>query len=94
MRHDPNVSTPQKDRRQAYRMPYDTDLTYRSGVTAGMGRVVNISSEGMYFETSQPPIPGERLCIDFRFRNSQSAMQICGEIARTTRIGAGVRFTW
>ncbi|MGD8242313.1 MAG: PilZ domain-containing protein [Desulfobacterales bacterium] len=87
-------SDPGADRRQAYRMPYDTALTYRSGVTAGMGRVINISSEGLYFETSKPPTQGERLCIDFRFRNSQSAMQICGEIARTTPIGAGVRFTW
>lgn len=87
-------SDPGADRRQAYRMPYDTALTYRSGVTAGMGRVVNLSSEGLYFETSKPLTRGERLCIDFRFRNSQSAMQICGEIARTTPIGAGVRFTW
>ena len=75
-------------------MPYNTALTYRSDVTAGMGRVVNISSEGLYFETPQPPTQGEKLCFDFRFRNSQSAMQICGEIARTTALGAGVRFNW
>ena len=94
MRREPQDYDLDADRRQAYRMPYDTALTYRSGATAGMGRVVNISSEGLYFETAKPPTQGERLCIDFQFRNSQSAMQICGEIARTTPIGAGVRFTW
>ena len=94
MQRNPNGGIPNADRRRASRMPYETALSYRSGVTAGMGRVVNISSEGLYFETSQPPTPGERLCIDFRFRNSQNAMQICGEIARTTALGAGVRFTW
>ncbi len=94
MKRNPQGAAPNEDRRRAYRMPYDTALTYRSGVTAGMGRVINISSDGLYFETSQPPTPGERLCIDFRFRNSQSAMQICGEITRTTPLGAGVRFNW
>ncbi len=94
MQRKPHGENPSEDRRHADRLPYETALTYRSGLTAGMGRVVNISSEGLYFETSQPPTPGERLCIDFRFRNSQSGMQICGEITRTTPLGAGVRFNW
>jgi hypothetical protein len=48
----------------------------------------------MFFETPTPLIAGDRLHIDFRFRNSQAAMQLCGEITRTTASGAGVRFLW
>ncbi len=82
------------DRRHASRMPYPTAMRYRSGADAGRGTVVDISSLGMYFETPSPLTTGDRLCIDFRFRNSHAAMEICGEITRTTQSGAGVRFLW
>ena len=82
------------DRRNASRMPYPTDMRYRSNVVAGLGTVVDISSQGMFFETPTPLMAGDRLRIDFRFRNSQAAMEICGEITRTTSSGAGVRFLW
>ncbi|MDJ0888400.1 MAG: PilZ domain-containing protein [Desulfobacterales bacterium] len=82
------------DRRNASRMPYPTAMRYRSGTDAGLVKVVDISSHGMYFETPTPLTTGDRLCIDFRFRNSHAAMEICGEIARTTPSGAGVRFLW
>ncbi|MDJ0810280.1 MAG: PilZ domain-containing protein [Desulfobacterales bacterium] len=82
------------DRRNADRMPYPTDMRYRSSVVDGLGTVINISSLGMFFETPTPLTAGERLCIDFRFRNSHAGMEICGEITRTTSSGAGVRFLW
>ena len=82
------------DRRYASRMPYPTAMSYRTGVATGLGTVVDISPQGMFFETPTPLMAGERLCIDFRFRNSQAAMEICGEITRTTPSGAGVRFLW
>ncbi|MGD9098571.1 MAG: PilZ domain-containing protein [Desulfobacterales bacterium] len=82
------------DRRQANRMPYPTAMSYRSGTAAGLGTVVDISSHGMYFESPTPLTTGDQLCIDFQFRNSHAAMEICGEITRTTPAGAGVRFLW
>ena len=82
------------DRRNADRVPYPTDMSYRSGITTGLGTVIDISSHGMYFETPTPLTAGDRLCIDFRFRNSHAAMELCGEITRTTPSGAGVRFLW
>ena len=82
------------DRRHASRMPYATDMSYRSHAVAGLGTVVDISSHGMFFESPTPLTTGDRLCIDFRFRNSHAAMEICGEITRTTPSGAGVRFLW
>lgn len=82
------------DRRHSDRLPYATAMTYRTDLTAGLGKVVDISSNGMFFETPTPLTAGDRLRIDFRFRNSNAAMEICGEIARTTPSGAGVRFLW
>ncbi len=88
-----NISR-EDDRRDASRMPYPTSMSYRSGSAAGLGIVVDISSQGMYFESSIRLNTGDRLCIDFQFRNSHAAMEIRGEIARTTPSGAGVRFLW
>ena len=89
-----NESGNYSDRRHSDRMPYATAMRYRSSDSSGLGTVVDISPQGMFFETLTPPTAGERLHIDFRFRNSQAAMEICGEITRTTPSGAGVRFLW
>jgi hypothetical protein len=75
-------------------MPYPTAVAYSSSLSAGLGTVVDISPQGMFFETPTPLTAGDRLHIDFRFRNSQAAMTLCGEITRTTASGAGVRFLW
>lgn len=85
---------PPNERRRCDRVPYATDMHFRSGARAGLGTVVDISSHGMFFTTPTPPNAGDRLQIDFRFRNSRAAMQLCGEITRTTPSGAGVRFLW
>ncbi len=90
-----NIKTDrQGDRRHSDRMPYATAMRYRTGLTAGMGKVIDISSNGMFFETPRPLAAGDRLQIDFQFRNSNAAMEICGEITRTTPSGAAVRFVW
>jgi hypothetical protein len=75
-------------------MPYATAMRYRTGISAGSGKVIDISPHGMFFETPLPLTAGDRLQIDFRFRNSHAAMEICGEITRTTPVGAAVRFIW
>ncbi len=82
------------DRRHANRMPYPMDMHYRSNAADGLGTIVDLSSTGMFFETLEPLTTGERLHIDFRFRNSHAAMEIWGEITRTTPSGVGVRFLW
>jgi hypothetical protein len=84
----------QSDRRHSDRMPYATAMQYRTGMSAGLGKVINISPSGMFFETPLPLTAGDRLYIDFRFRNSNAAIEICGEITRTTPSGAAVRFIW
>ncbi len=84
----------ENDRRNESRMPYPTAMRYRSGTAAGLGTVVDISSQGMFFESPTRLNTGDRLRIDFQFRNSHAAMEICGEITRTTPSGAGVRFLW
>lgn len=75
-------------------MPYATAMTYRSDMSAGLGKVIDISPNGMFFETPIPLTAGDRLYIDFKFRNSNAAMEICGEITRTTSAGTAVRFIW
>ncbi len=82
------------DRRHSNRMPYPMDMRYRSSVAAGLGTIVDLSSNGMFFETLESLKAGDRLHIDFQFRNSRAAMEICGEITRTTPSGVGVRFLW
>ena len=39
----------QSDRRCSDRMPYATAMRYRTGMSAGMGKVIDISSNGMFF---------------------------------------------
>jgi len=82
------------DRRQAIRMPYKTLLMYANRNKAGLGRVKDISFDGLFFETPRELALGDQLDIDFRFRHGQMNMAIAGEITRITPTGVGVRLLW
>ena len=82
------------ERRRAARTPYDAPVRFAVASAKGAGTVKDISSEGMFMETPAPPVPGERISIDFQFRNSRHPMTIEGEVARRSDTGAGIKFIW
>ena len=54
------------DRRSSDRFPMDRDVRYRvmnrkSGEDTGMGKTLNMSSNGVLFETEQSLLPGRRV---------------------------------
>ncbi len=57
--------TEKSDRRSAVRFPIEQDVRYRifnrNTIEVGMGRTVNMSSNGVLFTTERPLQPGERL---------------------------------
>ena len=82
------------ERRRAIRGPYRTHLTYASGRRRGLGRVRDISFEGLYFETPRRLAVGDRIDMAFRFRHTRSDVPIAGEVRHVSAQGAGVRLTW
>ena len=82
------------DRRQAIRMPYETSLMYANQKEAGLGRVIDISFEGLFFETPREFTVGDQLDIDFHFRHGSTNMIIAGQITRITPTGVGVKLLW
>lgn len=93
-----NTQTPHNnagnDRRQAIRMPYQTLLMYANQEEAGLGKVKDISSDGLFIETPRAFTVGDQLDIDFHFRHGQTNMAIAGKITRITPTGVGVRLLW
>ncbi len=90
----PKTEQAGNDRRHSVRMPYDTSLTYANQNEAGMGRVRNISFDGLFFETPRTFTVGDQLNIDFHFRRGRMNMAIMGEITRITADGVGIRLLW
>lgn len=82
------------ERRAARRTPYNTSAEYMNKSIKGNGTVRNISSDGMFLETSQLLEVGEKFCIKLRFRHSKYPMNIVGQVARTASDGVGVKFLW
>ena len=82
------------DRRQAIRMPYETLLMFANQNAAGMGRVRDISFEGLFLETPRKFAVGEQLDMDFQFRHGHKNMAIMGQITRITPTGVGVKLLW
>jgi hypothetical protein len=82
------------DRRQAIRMPYQTLLMYANQSKAGLGKVKDVSFDGLFFETPRALAVGDQLDMDFRFRHGQTNMAIAGQITRITPTGVGVRLIW
>lgn len=82
------------ERRRAPRTPYRTPVRYANAAAGGAGTVKDISSEGMFLETPAPLEVGDRIRIDFQFRNSKHPMDIEGEIIRKAPEGFGVWFIW
>lgn len=94
MRTQPPHDNVGNDRRQAIRMPYETSLVYANQDEAGLGRVRDISFEGLFFETPRTFTVGDQLDMDFRFRHGQMNMAIAGEITRITPTGVAVKLRW
>ncbi|MCB2169015.1 MAG: PilZ domain-containing protein [Deltaproteobacteria bacterium] len=82
------------DRRQAIRMPYQTLLMYANHTATGLGRVRDISFEGLFLETPRTFAVGDQLDMDFQFRHGQMNMAIMGQITRITPTGVGVKLLW
>ena len=82
------------ERRRAPRAPYHTPIHYANAGAKGAGIVKDISSEGMFMETRGPLQVGDRIRIDFLFRNSRHPMDLEGQIARKAPDGVGVWFVW
>ena len=82
------------ERRRAPRAPYRTPIHYANAAAKGAGMVKDISSEGLFMETHGPLQVGDRIRIDFLFRNTKHPMDIEGQIARKAPGGVGVWFIW
>lgn len=82
------------ERRRAARTPYRTPVRFAVASATGAGTVTDISSEGLFMETPSPPGEGQRISIDFQFRNSRHPMAIEGVVARKSDNGAGIKFIW
>lgn len=82
------------ERRRAPRTPYRTPVHYAMASGSGEGTVKDISSEGLFMVTRGPLEVGERIRIDFQFRNSKHPMDIAGKIARKDLDGVGIWFDW
>jgi len=94
MKMQPPHDNAGNDRRQAIRMPYQTLLMYANRNKAGLGKVKDISFDGLFFETPRELALGDQLDMDFRFRHGQMNMAIAGEITRITPTGVGVKLLW
>jgi hypothetical protein len=82
------------ERRRAPRTPYLTPVRYAHAAANGAGTAKDISSEGMFMETHGLLEIGDRIRIDFKFRNSKHPMDMEGQIARKAPDGVGVWFVW
>jgi hypothetical protein len=82
------------ERRRALRTPYRTPVHYVNASAAGAGTVTDISSEGMFMETSTALNVGDRISIIFQFRNSRHPMDLEGQITRRDAMGVGIAFLW
>jgi len=94
MKTQPPHNNVGNDRRQAIRMPYQTLLMYANRSKAGLGKVKDISFEGLFFETPWEFAVGDQLDMDFRFRHGHTNIAIAGQITRITPTGVGVRLLW
>jgi len=94
MNSQPTHHSPGKERRQAVRMPYKTCITYADRRQTGVGKVRDISFEGLFFETPRTFAVGDQIRMDFRFRHTKANVAIAGEIRHTSPQGVGVRLLW
>jgi Tfp pilus assembly protein PilZ len=75
-------------------MPYRTDLKYANRHQTGVGKVRDISFDGLFIETPLALAVGDEIAMDFRFRHTTANVAIAGEIRRITPQGVGVRLKW
>lgn len=85
---------PTLERRSAGRISFGTRLHFRNRRRIGVGRIRNVSMEGLFLEAPPDFQLGERLALDFRFRYARKDMRLEGEIIRLNADGIGVRFIW
>jgi hypothetical protein len=94
MQPQPIHHYPGKDRRQAVRMPYRTRITYANRNRTCIGKVRDISFDGLFFETPQVLAVGDQIDMGFRFRHTNADLAIVGEIRHASPQGVGVRLLW
>ena len=75
-------------------MPYQTSITYTNSQRTGVGKVRDISFDGLFFETPLPLTVGDQIDMDFRFRHTRANVAIAGEIRHASTQGVGVRLLW
>jgi hypothetical protein len=75
-------------------MTYLTSARLENPGGAWEGAVRNISSDGMFLETTRQLTAGERLQIGFRLRHSRQRVEMAAEIKRVTPDGVGIEIDW
>jgi hypothetical protein len=83
-----------QERRRAVRIAYRTRLRFTSRRQTGVGRVRDISFDGLFLETPRPLAVGDHIDMSFRFRHTRSKVPIAGEVRHIRPQGVGVRLTW
>lgn len=89
--------TEQKDRRKAFRMPFNADVICRDTATGAIykGKLKDISALGVFLEASNPP-PVASVCeLEIALQGTSSRLlidKLKGTIVRHVNGGMAIRF--
>ena len=79
------------NRRRTFRVPYETSVGYTDGAKSGQGSVENIGPDSMLLLTGDSFRVGDKIDIEFQFRNGQHTMNLSGQIVRIAKDGVGIK---
>ena len=80
------------DERQAIRRKCSLPADYQDGQQSRRGRILDISTLGVFIETPHPIEIGKKLAMRFSFPEAERQLKIHGEIVRKDSKGIGVKF--
>jgi len=80
------------DGRQATREPYSETLSISSGSGSYLGHAIDVSSTGLFIETTDDFEIGDKVKMMLTFISAPNPLRLCGSVVRKTPNGIGVRF--
>jgi hypothetical protein len=79
-------------KRRSVRETYFVDVNYATKERVYKGFIQNISPEGVYVETREPVVVGQKITLAFPLPHSLEHAKVGGEIVRSDANGFGVKF--
>ncbi len=80
------------DRREHYRKPCSIEVTYTTQDDTFTDFIKNISTGGVFMQTSAPLSIGQQISLVFPFPSQTEPIKMTGEVVWKSPVGAGVRF--